>query len=465
MVLALVMVLPMAVDYADGNPDWQVFGTSAFLVASASGFVILVTNGHRSEIDLPTGFVLVNCLWMVTTLVAAMPYVFSDFHVSFSDAVFEAVSGLTTTGATVLSKLETLPRGLLLWRSITQWLGGIGIVAMGIVILPFLQIGGMQFFKLESSEKADKPIARFQTFSRALVAIYVLLTTLNIFGYAAAGMGMFDAINHAFATISSGGFSTRDASMMNEGPAVLMVGIVFMIAGALPFTMYMALFFQTGMRWRDGQGTAMVMIILTIAIAITIVADNRADFSTPMLFLHALFNTTSLVTTTGFASTDYLIFGPQIIGFLVIATLVGGAAGSTAGGFKIYRVIIVIEVIINAIRELRFPHGVFPVYYRGRQVSAEGMKSVTMFMVAFLLTLLASMVGLTLTGLDFATAFSGALSGLSNVGPGWGSVIGPSGNYASFTDPAKWIMSATMLLGRLEIMTVVVILSPSFWRR
>jgi trk system potassium uptake protein TrkH len=208
----------------------------------------------------------------------------------------------------------------------------------------------------------------------------------------------------------------------------------------------------------------MMAIILVIALLMTALADNRAEFPTGMLLLHSLFNTVSLVTTTGFASTDYLAFGPQIVGLLLVATLVGGAAGSTAGGFKIYRVIIVIEVIISSIRELRFPHGVFPVYYRGNQVSGNGLKSVTMFMVAFLLTLLAATICLTMTGLEFNTAFSGALTGLCNVGPGWGETIGPTGNFATFNDTAKWIMVATMLLGRLEIMTVLVVLSPVFWR-
>jgi len=465
LVLAAVMVLPMVVDYADGNPDWQVFGISAFLVIFVCGFFVLVTNGHRSEIDLPTGFVLVNLLWLVTIGVSAMPYIFSDYHVSITDAFFESVSGLTTTGSTVLSKLETLPRGLLFWRSITQWVGGIGIVAMGIVILPFLKIGGMQFFRLESSEKADKPIARFQTFIRALLGIYIALTALCAFCYAAAGMGMFDAVNHAFATISTGGFSTRDASMMNEGPGVLIVGIVFMLSGALPFTMYMALLFQTGKRWRDGQGTTMIAIVLIIAVLISVVADKDTGLGNGMLFLHALFNTVSLITTTGFASTDYLAFGPQIIGLVLVATLVGGSAGSTAGGLKIYRIIILLEIVLNAIKELRFPHGVFPIYYRGSRVSESGLKSVTVFLVAFLVTLLASTIGLSMTGLDFTTAFSAALTALCNVGPGWGDVIGPAGNFASFSDPAKWITLATMYLGRLEIMTVLVVFSPVFWRR
>lgn len=465
LMLSAAMLIPLAVDLESNNPDWKVFGVTSGMVAFLSVYVILITNGRKTTFNLASGFLLINVLWIAVSVVSALPYIFSAYHVSFTDAVFESVSGLTTTGSTVLSKLENMPRGLLLWRSLTQWLGGVGFVAMGILLLPFLRDGGMQFFQLESSERAEKPVARIETFSKMLVTVYVILTIFCILGYGAAGMSWFDAINHAFATISTGGFSTRDASMMEANNWILIVGCIFMVVGALPFTLFMWVLFRTGGSWKDSQISTLLWLISGLTLLMLIFAEFPGGFGTFDKFIHSLFNVISLVTTTGFASTDYLEWGPAIMGVVMIATFVGGSSGSTAGGFKTYRLIILFEVIWVALKRLKFPHGVFPVFYREKQVSSSGIGTFNDFLSVFMVTLFFGTIALTFTGLDFETSISGALTALCNVGPGWGPQIGPSGNFAGISDPAKWILTALMLLGRLEIMTVLVILTPSFWQQ
>ncbi len=463
LLLAVALWIPLLVDLADGNRDWEVFAVTSALISFLSVFMIVLTNGRETSFNIRAAFILVTVLWMATSIVSALPYLFSVYDISFTDAVFEAVSGLTTTGSTVLSKIETLPRGLLLWRSTTQWLGGIGIVAMGIFIMPLLRNGGMQFFKLESSDRADKPVARIETFSKLLVSIYLSLTALNIILYAMAGMTWFDAINHAFTTISSGGFSTRDASMMEENYLVLSIAIVFMLAAALPFTLYMGLLLRSGGMWKDGQMTVLVSMIMILTALMVAFAEFPVSFRSPDKIIHSLFTVTSLVTTTGYASIDHLTWGPAILGITLIATFIGGAAGSTSGGFKTYRLMILFKVIWVTLKELRYPNGVFPVYFRGQQIGVNALKAILAFTAAFILTLALGTVGLTMTGLDFDTSFSGALTALANVGPGWGPRIGPSGNFSELPDVAKWILTTLMLLGRLEIMTVFILITPTFW--
>ncbi|MGB7285636.1 MAG: potassium transporter TrkG, partial [Salaquimonas sp.] len=261
LMLSAVMLIPLLIDLLDENPDWQVFAVVGGFTAFLSSYGIMITNDRPMPFNLPTGFVLINIMWVAISVVSALPYIFSDYHVSFTDAVFESVSGLTTTGSTVLSGLDDMPRGLLFWRSSTQWFGGVGFVAMGIVLLPFLQVGGMQFFKMESSDRSDKPFARIRTFGRALLAIYVIITLLCFLSYMLAGMSAFNAINHAMTTVSTGGFSTTDSSMMQQSGPVLVVGIIFMLAGAIPFTLYMSAIVGKRGRWSDGQMEVMLWIV------------------------------------------------------------------------------------------------------------------------------------------------------------------------------------------------------------
>lgn len=463
--MALAMIAPMTVDLIDGNEDWQGFLAALFIIGTVSAALLLANRGEFEPFSLRFGFLLVISLWLSTSLVSSLPYMFGSRAMSFTDAMFETVSGLTTTGSTILSGLDDMPRGLLLWRSVTQWLGGIGIVAMGLIILPALRIGGMQFFRMESSERSDKPVARIRIFAAWLVSIYGLLTLACTIAYAMGGMSWFDALNHAMTTVSSGGYATTDSSFGQFGNAILIPAIVFMIASAIPFTFFLRLFMVSEFRRAfDSQIPVMLGIIFLFMVPVFVSATDSGTLAPVDALVHAVFNVVSVVTTTGYATTDYSMWGSLSVGVFLVATFVGGCAGSTAGGFKTYRFIILFQALRAGVRELIYPSGVFPVYYNGRRISAEGLKSVTVFFFAYVAILFLFTVLMSATGLDLVTALTGSLTALSNVGPGLGSIIGPAGNFSSLSDTAKWLLIVLMFLGRLEIMTVLVLLSPLFWR-
>ncbi len=462
--LALAMLAPMTVDIIDDNDDWQGFLASLFAVGAVSAALILANRGRFEPFSLRLGFLLVASLWVSTSLVASLPYLLGSRDIAFTDAMFEAVSGMTTTGATVLSGLDDFPRGLLLWRATTQWLGGIGIVAMGVLILPALRIGGMQFFRMES-ERTDKPVARIHIFAAWLIGIYSALTLVCMILYAAGGMGWFDALAHAMTTISTAGFSTHDTSFGQYGDLVLATAIVFMLIGAMPFTaFFLGLMGGSYRRGFDSQIAVLGVIIAVLMVPAFLTAHGSGSFTPPDALLHSLFNVVSIVTTTGFSTTDYTKWGHLSAGVFLVAMFVGGCAGSTAGGFKTYRLIILFQTLRVSVRELIYPSGVFPVYYNGRRISPEALQSVTTFFFAYIAILFGFTVVMSATGLDFVTAFTGTLATLSNVGPALGDIIGPAGHFGSLTDTAKWMLILLMFLGRLEIMTILVLLSPLFWR-
>lgn len=466
LVLAGMMLVPMLANFMAGSSNWQAFLTAAVAVGVPSGLTVLATKGDIPPFSLKFGFLLVNMIWAATSVAAALPFVFSDLGISFTDAVFEATSGITTTGSTVLVGLDTMPPGLLLWRSMTQWFGGLGIIAMGLLLLPFLRVAGLQIYRIESSAQAESPFARFNKFSWAMVGLYLALSSACALAYMLAGTTPFDAINLAMGTISTGGFSTHDSSMGGYGNSVLIVGIVFMIAGALPFIAILRAV-------TTGRLSAMFEIQIPVLLSILAVLTALVFFPAlvetsgdPLdLLVHSAFNIVSVVSTTGFASTDYTLWGPFVNLVFVLATFLGGAAGSTTGGIKTYRLIILYQVMRNALRELIYPNGVFAVRYEGREVSAEAIRSVHHFMTGFFLVLLLTTLVLGFTGLDITTAFTGALTALTNTGPGLGTIIGPVGNFSTLGPLAKWALIFAMLAGRLEILAVLVLFSPAFWRR
>lgn len=459
------MLAPMIVDLIDDNEDWKGFMVTFFLVGSISAAILIANRGEMVAFSPRMGFLLINVLWLTTSFASSIPFLLGATEIDFTDAVFEAVSGLTTTGATVLTGLDDMPRGLLLWRSTMQWLGGIGIVAMGLLILPFLRVGGMQFFRMESSERADKPVARIQTFAGYLITIYVMLTLSCMVTYAAGGMEWFDALNHAMTTIATGGFSTHDTSFAQFGDAVVITAIIFMLVGALPFTAFFLFLINNDFRKAfDNQILGLLIIVFALFIPAFIAATETGAFLPSDAFLHSLFNVVSIVTTTGYATTDYVSWGSLAVSVFLVASFVGGCAGSTAGGFKVYRLIILAQTLRASIRELVYPNGVFPVYYNGRRLSPEALQSITTFFFAFIAILFIFTILLAATGMQFDDAFAGSLSCLTNVGPGITALIGPAGNFSTLPDTAKWLMIILMLLGRLEIMTLLVILTPMFWR-
>jgi trk system potassium uptake protein TrkH len=464
--LAALMLVPALADLYYGNPDWIVFAISSAVIAALAIIIAAATRGIRPAYSTRFAFLQVNLLWLTFAVAGAVPFVESSLQMSLADAFFESMSGITTTGSTVISGLDGLPPGLLLWRSILQWVGGLGVIALGLFILPYLRIGGTSVFRLESSDRYDRPFSRMSTFASSIIGIYLASTLLCAVLYAMTGMTGFDAVNHAMTTVSTGGYSTHDDSFAHfPSLATQWVAIVFMLIGATPFTALVVLMLRGRLdTFRDNQVVVMLAYALGLSALVAIYLDITHAEELALGIEHAVFNIVSLITTTGYANYDYLQWGPFAIAIVFMATFLGGCSGSTSGGVKTYRWIALYGIMRRALDRFIYPNAVASVRSGSDIVDEETLDIVLLFFTAFILLWSLLTVALTLTGTDFITAMSGILTALANVGPGLGPVIGPAGNFAPLPDMAKWILSFAMLLGRLEIFTVLVLLSPAFWR-
>lgn len=464
--LGVTMIPPMLVDLAEGRGHWPVFAECALLTFLTGGMVALAChNGARDGLSLQQIFLLTSGTWFVLPIFGALPFVLGATEARLVDAFFEAMSGVTTTGSTVLTGLETLPGGLLLWRGILQWLGGIGIVVVAMVFLPELRVGGMQVFRSESFDTMGKILPRASAIAAQISVIYLALTLACILSYLAMGMAAFDAVVHALTTVSTGGFSTYDSSFAVFTGATEYVAVVFMILAALPFVRYVQLLNGSAAPlWRDSQVRWFLTVILGLALTCALILSLRMEAAPERAFREALFNVTSIISGTGYASADYMGWGNLLIAMFFFIGLIGGCAGSTTCSVKIFRYQILFSAIRAQIRRTQMPHGVFTPRFDGRPIGEDVMESVISFFGFFVLTLGLVAVALSLTGLDFITSLSGAAAALANVGPGLGAQIGPAGNFAGLNDAAKWILSLTMFIGRLELMVVYALLTAAFWR-
>jgi trk system potassium uptake protein TrkH len=466
-ILALFMTPPMVADMAAGHPDWQVFLVAgAVTLFIGVSLVLMNRTPGFGELTGRQAFLLTTTVWVVVALFAALPLAFSELKLSPADAVFEAMSGITTTGSTVISGLDTAPPGILLWRAILQWLGGIGIIVMGVAILPILSIGGMQLVRAESSDLSEKILPRAAQIASAIGLIYLGLTLGCAILYWYAGMAPFEAAAHAMTTIATGGFSTSDASIGSfRSAAVEWIAIAFMILGGLPFVLYIqATNGQVMALLRDAQVRWFLGIIAGASLAIMLWLTVTAGAPPLEALRQATFNTISVITGTGYASTDYGLWGTFPVAALFFLMCVGGCTGSTTGGIKVFRVSVLHAVAKNQIGRLVRPHGVFVPTFNGRPLPEAAAVSVMAFVFMFALSFTGVAIGLSMLGLDYLTAMSGAVTALANVGPGFGDIIGPAGNFSSLPDSAKWLLAAAMLLGRLELFTVLVLFTPAFWR-
>lgn len=464
--LGATMLVPLFLDRLHGNGHWQAFGVSA-LIASGVGVLLSLAcaNGVRDRLTLQQTFLLATLVWVVLPLFGALPFVFGATEARGVDAVFEAMSGMTTTGATVFVGLEALPEGLLLWRSMLQWFGGIGIIIVAMVFLPQLRVGGMQIFRSEAFETGGKVLPRAAQIAARISAIYAGLTLACVVAYLMVGMTGFEAVNHALTTMSTGGFSTSDASFGIYRGAPEYVASLFMVLASLPFVRYVQ--FASGSArplFRDSQVRTFFWVIAVLVAVITLWRIYANDDRLERAFREALFNITSIITGTGYASVDYQRWGSFPVVLLFFVGLIGGCAGSTCCSVKIFRYQILFSAVVAQIRRIHTPSGVFPARYEGRPVTPEVLDSVTSFFGIFVVTLGAITLALGMTGLDFVTALSGAATALANIGPGFGEIIGPAGNFANLNDTAKWVLAFAMLLGRLELLVVLVIFLPRFWR-
>lgn len=465
-VVAAAMALPALVDLASGNADWQVFAASGVVTLFVGVTLALMNRAGGMRLNLRQAFLLTTLSWIVVAAFGALPFVFASLDLRYADAYFEAMSGLTTTGSTVIAGLDGAPPGILLWRGLLHWMGGFGIIAVAVAILPMLRVGGMQLFRLESSDKSEKVLPRAAQIVTGIGFAYALLTSVCALLYWIGGMSGFDAVIHAMSTLATGGFANSDSSFMKWDSAFLeLVATGFMLCGGLPFALYLrvqqgdlrALYADTQVQWFFG-----IFLAFTASIALWHWIVNDAAL------LHALrhgaFTVASIQTTTGFASADYTQWGSLPLVLIFLLTFVGGCSGSTAGGIKIFRFQVLFEIGRAHIRHAVAPSGVFVPKYNRRQITEAVTQSVLAFVTLYALSWAAVAAALALCGLDLVTSLTGSATALGNVGPGLGDIIGPVGNFAPLSDTAKWILSLAMLLGRLELVTVLVLLTRDFWR-
>ena len=465
--LAVAMCLPAIFDLIVGNPNWQVFLLAAALTLFIGIMLVLMTRDNVRKISIRQAFVLTTVVWVVIPSFAALPLAFADLQLSYTDAFFEAMSGLTTTGSTVMLGLDSTPPGILLWRALLQWLGGIGIIAMAIVILPLLQVGGMQLFRMESSDTSDKVMPRTTQIVTYISVLYVALTALCAVLYWAGGMSGFDAVTHAMTTIATGGFSTHDSSVgYFNSPAIDATATMFMLIGGMPFVLYLQALRGAPLRLiRDSQVRWFLATVVIAVVSMWFYLEGDLEGQVFKNFLRVAFNVVSVITGTGYSTEDYSAWGPFAVSVLFFLMFVGGCAGSTTCGIKIFRFQVLYATAKNQMYRLLQPHGVFIPYYNRRPIPETVTESVMGFFFLYALAFAVIAMGLGLLGLDFLTAASGAATAISNVGPGLGPRIGPAGTFATLPDAAKWLLSFGMLLGRLELFTVLVLLLPSFWRK
>ncbi|MCW8348234.1 TrkH family potassium uptake protein [Vibrio sp. ZSDZ65] len=464
--LALFMYVPTLVAFFTGTDGFLDFGLAVAITHLVAFLCLSIGRTKNFHLSVRDMFLITSLVWMITSAFAALPFVFIN-HISFTDAYFETMSGITTTGSTVLSGLDNMAPSILLWRSILQWLGGIGFIVMAVAVLPMLNVGGMRLFQTESSDWSDKSSPRAKTVAKNIVLVYLVLTALCLLGYLATGMSLFDGINHAFTTLSTGGYSTSDGSMNHFSNGAHWVGTIFMFLGGLPFLLFVSALTKRNLRViiNDAQvrGFTYLFLVSSTIVALWLIIKN--DYALSDAFRVAMFNIVSVVTTTGFGLEDFTAWGalPSVI--FVFIMMVGACSGSTSGGIKIFRIQIAITLLNKQMMKLIHPSGVFVQRYNHRPVNDDIVRSVVAFVLMFFVTIIVLAASLSAMGLDPVTSISGAITAVANVGPGMGTIIGPTGNFSSLPDAAKWLLSLGMLMGRLEILTLLVLFFPAFWRR
>ena len=453
--------------------------TAALLTLFVGTLLMFTTRGHSKEVKVREGYIIVTFGWIFMALSGALPYVISESIPSFTNAFFETMSGYTTTGASILNDIESIPKGILFWRSLTHWIGGMGIIVLAIAILPLLGIGGMQLFSAESpGPSADKLKPRITDTAKRLWLIYVSYTLAETILLWAAGMTFFDAINHAFSTLSTGGFSTKNASVAfwNDNPLIQYIIIIFMLLAGSNFVLsYFAFKGKISRVLHDDEFKWYMIFIAGFTAISALVVYFQADVSIssidhPMVwgegesaFRHSLFQVLTVITTTGFVSADYTMWTPFLTILYFGLFFLGGSAGSTAGGVKVMRHIIMIKNGIIEFRRTLHPNAILPVRFNGKSISKEIVFNILGFFILYMLSFIIGAVVLAALGLDFETAIGGAASSLGNIGPAFGG-LSPVNNFDMLPDFGKWWTSFLMLIGRLELFTVLIILTPFFWR-
>ena len=441
---------------------------SASFVTIFIGVLFILANLEKEfKLNLRQTFLFSSLAWVMVALFGSLPFVLSTQDFTFSEAFFESMSGITTTGATIISDLDKSPKSILLWRAIMQWLGGIGIVVMAITILPLLKVGGMQLFKMEGPDSTEKILPRTVEVAAIIISTYIVLTFLCGFFYWVFGMTTFDSVSHAMTTIATGGFSTHNDSIgFFKNPNIEIVASIFIILGSIPFISYLK--FAQGNRKVFFNDVQIKGLIYLLVISITVMFFYLMFINYESSLLDKIrvssFNVISILSGTGYVTDDFGLWGKFSLVFFLLLMFIGGCAGSTACGIKIFRLQMLLIFLKNQIQKLISPNSVIITKYNNQKISDNFINSVIIFIFTFLFIFLIMAMLLSISGLDFITSISGAASSISNVGPGLGDIIGPNGNYQAIPDISKWILSIGMLLGRLELFAVLVLFFPSFWR-
>jgi trk system potassium uptake protein len=465
--LGAMMLFPMALDWAAGNANWVAFLESALITFAAGAFVAMASqNALGKGLTLQDVFLLTTGVWVVLPLASALPFMLGVPQVSLVDALFEAMSGMTTTGATVFVGLDDLPPGVNLWRGMTQWIGGLGIVIIALIFLPVMKVGGMQFFKSEAFDTLGKVLPRSVDISVMLVQIYLMITVLCVFVYWAMGMTGLDAVVHGLTTIATGGFSTSDASFAKYSGLLEYVGAGFMFIATLPFIRFIQLV-QGSARplLVDSQIRAYFLWTLCAIGAVALWRIMILGDPVEPAFRESIFNVVSIFSGTGYGSADVTLWGPFPFIILMIVGFIGGCTSSTGCSVKVFRYQVMFQAIGTQLRRLSSPSAVMQVRMDGRNLGEDVITSVIAFFVLFVLTFGVLAVGLSMTGLSSRTAITAAWTSIANIGPVYGPETGPTGAVDGFPVSAKWLMILGMLLGRLELMSVFVLFTLNFWRR
>ncbi|MBU2897627.1 TrkH family potassium uptake protein [Vibrio hepatarius] len=464
--LALFMYVPTLVSFFTGTSGFIEFG-QAVIITHIAAFACLTIGRTKSfKLSARDMFLITSLVWTVASAFAALPFVFIN-HISFTDAYFETMSGITTTGSTVLSGLDDMAPSILLWRSILQWLGGIGFIVMAVAVLPMLNVGGMKLFHTESSDWSDKSSPRAKTVAKNIMLVYLSLTGLCMVGYLLTGMNLFEAINHSFTTLSTGGYSTSDGSMNHFSKGSHWIATLFMFLGGLPFLLFIAALRKRRIDqlFNDAQVKGFTYLFLSASFIISGWLIFRDGYNIMDALRVSMFNIVSVLTTTGFGLEDFTAWGALPTTLFAFLMMAGACSGSTSGGIKIFRFQIAITLLNKQMMKLIHPSGVFVQRYNQRPVNDDIVRSVVAFVLMFFVTIIFIAGCLSALGLDPITSISGSITAVANVGPGMGDIIGPTGNFSPLPDMAKWLLSFGMLMGRLEILTLLVLFFPAFWKR
>ncbi len=468
MAFSLSLLPPVLVSWWFGDGAARAFLVAFALTLGAGMLSWATVRGGRQELRLRDGFIVVVMFWVVLGFTGALPFMLAETpHMPITDAVFESFSGLTTTGATVIVGLDNLPRSLLYYRQQLQWLGGMGIIVLAVAVLPMLRIGGMQLYRAETPGpiKDHKLTPRITETAKALWLIYLGMTVACALAYWAAGMSLFDAIGHAFSTIAIGGFSTHDASIgYFDSLAIELICVFFLFASGINFALhFLAWRGSPGAYWRDAELRFYAAILLVTTALVTLVLLLRGIYEDPLEALaKALFHTVSIGTTAGFATVDHYAWPGFIAILLLFVSFVGGCAGSTGGGIKVIRFLLLIRQGLREITRLVHPSAKIPVRVGDKIIGQRVIDAVWGFFALYIASFVVMYLALAFTGLDLMTAFSAVAASINNLGPG---LAGVGANYAGINDVAKWILCFAMLLGRLEIYTLLVLFMPAFWRK